>query len=236
MMPHSLSQRKKIQIKRFFKSAKKESALAKNALHMEGPGRNWVLLADVEGKKRVIKPDPEQRETREVLNRILDRHKRAVKLGLIKPKYYEMIYKNPYVYADKNVGVMDYIEGVSPAQLKIAINSNGAEGPKIAREICAKNPSLTEHQIDLVFDEFVKHYSTLLNQRESQKKKLDILFDLRSHNLRIVGVNPKTHLPQIMIFDALGPSDARHVREGLGFNKKRRLLFDMNWRIVRKDS
>ncbi len=233
-MPQILSSRKRGQIKKFFKSARKEKVLSNRSVHLEDAERNWVLLANVAGKKRVVKTEYQQRETKEVLNRLLARHKRAVQTGAIKPKAYELVYKNPYVYADRNVGIMDYINGANLMQIKLAISSKGREGSQFAKELVAKNPALTKEKMDAIFEEFSNHYSFLLTERGA-RGKFDAMFDLRKHNLLVVGISPITHLPQIILFDALGPADARHVREGLGFKKKRR-LFDGNDRIIRKDS
>jgi hypothetical protein len=169
-----------------------------------------VYSANISGRHVFVKQDHFERAQRENLSRLLARHKRLVQNKDLKVRFYDLL-SNPYLYADKKVGITQKSSTLSLQGL----NSFLEMSKKNQNNFKSHNANL--HQ---AFVSFLKKHPTInhkvtrstlgeldSNLRAIKNQHGDVSIDLFGSNSLIEGFDDKTGRFKLRLIDQIYPGE-----------------------------
>ncbi|MFA5763181.1 MAG: hypothetical protein WC915_00015 [archaeon] len=220
MRPFPKNKRK--QIKAFFlDTIKRTKFFNQKSLKEERTGEQQVFgrlstiyLSKIGGRKVFVKNDPYERAQRENLSRILAQHNRLVKNGDLKIKYYDLA-PNPYIYADKRVGITQAMGNISLQGLNsfLSMSKQNQEqfrvhAPKLHKHITEFLKTHSNLNKEIIYNTLIELDTNLSAIKNSRQ---DISTDNYGQNARIIGYNSKTKRFKLALIDQIYPGEEANL-------------------------
>ncbi len=206
-MVSRISPRKKKQIDRFFSDGKKTLRLRTMADRARRSLKNFVLVANIAGKKRVAKISSTEIVSKGNILLLQREHKKAVKNGTIKPNYFLSVVK--YVHVGPKVGIMEKVPGfglLSLERVLDAINEPRHSFDFSKKEFqpilkfLKKHPKITLESIRALNINLTENMKKISQNRTIFSHDLDGI-----NNIIVTGVDKKTGNFKITLVDQCHP-------------------------------